>query len=343
MRRYMMPLLALTTMLNSGCGSNEAEKAAQAEIQQTSKLLNERKRKDKELEALNEDYGQIPDTKILEDDGASGPLYAELKQRYKNQLAELKQKIEGTGAKLIVVIIPPDVGREVTNLSRYGHPFIKASCSELGLEAHDFSAAIAAKKPEEISQVPRDKHWSKAGAVFLAGQLEPILKKYESHRSTATYKDAERPETFGDLEPSSQQVVDGGVDLSYKLVTNSQGLRMDHDVKFPKTKQHVLFLGGSQIYSPFLDNEFIATTLLQQKFPNMEIMNAGMISGCTDDFLSLWDEKAKYSEPDVVIMQTNGTDITDLYFTNRNHLARSKNPYPPTNTEEKFFREKYRK
>ena len=131
--------------------------------------------------------------------------------------------------------------------------------------------------------------------------------------------------------------------MPYRVVANAQGLRMNEDVKFPKSKQHILFLGGSQIYSPFLDNDFIATSLLQKKFPNTVIMNAGMISGCTDDFLSLWNEKAKYSEPDVVIVQTNGTDITDLFFTNRNHLARSHKPYHPTEVEEKYFRERYRK
>ena len=102
-------------------------------------------------------------------------------------------------------------------------------------------------------------------------------------------------------------------------------------------------MGGSQIYSPFLDNDFIATTLLAKRHPEMVIMNSGMISGCTDDFLSLWKEKAKYSEPDVVIVQTNGTDITDLFFTNRNHLARSKQPYYPSAEEEKYFRNTYRK
>lgn len=343
MKKQIIVLLALATLMNASCGDKEAEKAAKEQIQQTSKMLDERKEKDKELETLNEDYREIPDAKILEDNGANGPLYTELKQRYKKQLAELKQKVEATGAKFVVVMITPEVGAEITNLTRYGHPFIKATCDELGVEVYDLSATIAAQDPKVITQAPKDGHWSKKGSVFLAEHLEPILKKYEGHKSTTTYKDSERPETFGDLDPSSEQVLDGGKDLPYKVVSNAQGLRMDHDVKFPKTKQHVLFLGGSQIYSPFLDNEFIATTLLQKKFPNMEIMNAGMISGCTDDFLSLWDEKAKYSEPDVVIMQTNGTDITDLYFTNRNHLARSKNPYQPSDVEVKYFNSRYRK
>jgi len=32
------------------------------------------------------------------------------------------------------------------------------------------------------------------------------------------------------------------------------------------------------------------------------------------------DRKAKYSEPDIVFVQTNGGDITDYFFTHRKHF-----------------------
>lgn len=343
MKKQIIGLMAAMLLIATGCGPTDAEKATAEHEAQTAKELSRLKDRNRKVEDLNEQYREIPDATLLDENGANGPVYKELKERYKKQLAELKQKVEATGAKFVVVMITPEVGSSISNLTRFGHPFIKATCTELGIEVYDLGAAIAAQDPYTITQIPKDGHWSKKGSVFLAGQLEPILKKYEGHKSTTTYKDAERPETFGDLAPGTEEVLDGGKDLPYKVVANAQGLRMDHDLKFPKAKQHILFMGGSQIFSPFLDNEFIATTLLQQKFPGMEIMNAGMMAGCVDDFLSLWEEKAKYSEPDVVIMQTNGTDITDLFFTNRNHLARSKQPYEPSNIEVKYFNERYRK
>jgi hypothetical protein len=343
MKKSIMLFLTALTVMVSSCGSSEQEKETEKKQAALSKELSDKKAMDRQVEELNEDYREIPDAKILENNGANGPVYTELKQRYKKQLAELKLQVEATGAKFVVTIITPEVGPSISDLTRYGHPFIKATCNELGVEVYDLSSAIAAQKPEVITQVPRDGHWSKKGAEFLAAQLEPILTKHAGHKATATYTDSERPETFGDLAPGTDEVLDGGKDMPYRVVANAQGLRMNEDVTFPKSKQHILFLGGSQIYSPFLDNDFIATSLLQKKFPNTVIMNAGMISGCTDDFLSLWNEKAKYSEPDVVIVQTNGTDITDLFFTNRNHLARSHKPYRPTEVEEKYFRERYRK
>ncbi|GAA4463057.1 hypothetical protein GCM10023093_10690 [Nemorincola caseinilytica] len=343
MKKHIVVSMALAMLVNTGCGDKKAEEAAQAQQAQTSKEVNEIEQRNKKVEQLNEEYREMPDEKLFENNGQNGPVYTELKKRYSEQLATLKQKVEGTGAKFVVVLITPEVGKGMTDFTRYGHPHIKATCAELGIEYYDLGPAIASQDAHVITQVPKDGHWSKKGAIFLADQLDPILKKHAGHKSTTTYKDTERPETFGDLAPNSDEVLDGGKDLPYRLIGNAQGLRMDHNVKFPKAKQHILFMGGSQIYSPFLDNEFIATSILQQRHPDMEVMNAAMWAGCTDDFLSLWDEKAKYSEPDVVIVQTNGTDIPDLFFSNRNHLARSKKPYYPSEVEEKYFRERYRK
>jgi hypothetical protein len=340
MKKYLLTPLAAISLLSMGCGNEPVVDKAQAK--QLSEELAASKKNADEVQKLNEMYKEVPDEKILDNDGASSPVYTELKQRYKTQLGELKQKVEATGAKFVVVIITPETNGSHP-LTRYGIPFILSASKDLGVEVYDLTPAIASQNPKEITQVPRDGHWSKKGAIFLADQLDPIIKKYAGHKSTTTYKDTERPETFGDLAPSTEEILDGGKDMPYKVKANAQGLRMDHDVKFPKAKQHVLFLGGSQIYSPFLDNEFISTTILAQRHPEAEIMNSAMISGCTDDFLSLWDEKAKYSEADVVIMQTNGTDITDLFFTNRNHLSRTHKPYLPTPTEEKYFMETYRK
>ncbi|MBX2906570.1 MAG: hypothetical protein KF744_11060 [Taibaiella sp.] len=345
MKKCLLSFAACISLLTMGCGNSASENTAEAvaQKQQTNALLAESKKNASEIEKLNEQYHEVPDERMLNNGGQNSPVYKELQQRYKTQLGAMKQSVEATGAKFVVVIITPEVGKNISALTRYGHPFIKQACTDLGVDVYDLSPVIAAQDARVITQVPRDGHWSKKGAEFLANQLDPILVKYAGHKSTKTYADAERPETFGDLAPSYEEILDGGKDMPYKVTSNAQGLRMDHDIKFPKAKQHILFLGGSQFFSPFLDNEFIATTLLQKKHPEMEIMNAAMIAGCTDDFLSQWEEKAKYSEPDVVIVQTNGTDITDLFFTNRNHMARTKKPYYPSPVEEKYFLETYRK
>ena len=333
-KKLIVTCLVLMLTLLAACGgdSKKDKKVSELEYEQYKERV-------QKLEQLNHKYPRIPDEKILDNNGVNSPVYAELKKRYKEQLDSLHKLVEATGAKFVVVIMTPEVGAGLTNISRYGHPFIKTTCADLGIELVDLSPEIAKYDTKEITQAPRDGHWSKKGSELIANLLVPIIKKYETNKSTTTFKEGERSESFGDLAPNDDEILDGGKDLPYHLKANSQGLRMTHDVHFPKQKYHVLLMGGSQIYSPFLDNEFIASTLLEKQFPNAEIMNSAMISGTIDDYLSLWKEKAKYTEPDLVVVQTNGGDITDLFFTNRNHLARSKQLYYPSPVEEQYYKD----
>ena len=206
-----------------------------------------------DLENLNAEYRDIPDERIMENDGANTPLYTELKERYKDYLTQMKQEVEATGAKLVVMIIKPieRPGDGIMNF-KAGRPFIISTCHDLGLDCYDFTASIDAQDAREITLLPRDGHWSKKGGQFFAGLFMPLVKKYMDHKSTATYKASERPETFGDLNANTDQFLDGGKDIPYRLKANAQGLRMDYDLRFPKTKPRMLFIGSSHIYYPFL-------------------------------------------------------------------------------------------
>jgi hypothetical protein len=76
-------------------------------------------------------------------------------------------------------------------------------------------------------------------------------------------------------------------------------------------------------------------------FPDMVMMNTGIICYTLEDYVTLWNEKSKYSEPDIVIIQTNGGDITDYFFTHRNTLSRSHKPFQPTPVEEEYYRKAF--
>ena len=56
-----------------------------------------------------------------------------------------------------------------------------------------------------------------------------------------------------------------------------------------------------------------------------------------DDYESLYKEKARYTEPDIVLVCTNGGDILDEYFTQRNHYSRRQKIYPGTDVEKSFY------
>lgn len=338
MKKVFLGLLTATTILGMGCksgGGEEAQKSKQLELAEAKATENNAK-----LEKLNHDYGQMPDARMLDNNGEKSAVYAELKVRYKAELTKLKQDVEATGAKFVMIILTPEVGSGVTNISRFGHPFIKATCAELGIECIDLSPEVGAQDPKVITQAPRDGHWSKKGAEFVANLIAPVIKKNSDATCKATYKDAERPETFGDLPPNDDEIMDGGKDLPYHVKANAQGVRMDYNLTFPKKKKRILLMGDSGIFCPFLDNEFTIPGVLQKTFPDYEIMNTGMICYTVDDYVSLFNEKAKFAEPDLVILQANGGDITDLFFTNRNHLGRSHRVYVPTETELKYYNEK---
>ena len=294
----------------------------------------------KKAEELKNQYPKIPDDRIL-DNGPGTPLYTELKKRYKDEAAELKKQVEATGAKLYFVILTVESGKGMMNANRYGLPAVKTILDQVGIEYTDLMPVVATQNQKEITQIPKDGHWSKKGAVFLADRLAPIIKKYYNTSGKVTYKDEERPETIGDLPPNDDEIMDGSKDMPYHVHANAQGIRMDHDVKFPKKKKHIVLMGDSAMFSPFLNDEFTIAAVLQKNFPDAEIMNTAIIGYTIGDYLTLWNEKVKYAEPDIVIVQTNGADITDLYFSQRNVVARTHKPYYPTPNEEKFYRDTY--
>lgn len=286
-----------------------------------------------------EEYPEVPDgNQLYNGDAQSDSLFAELKQRYDRDLAALKAATDAAHAKLVLVVLTPEGNARAAKALI---PFIEKSAGDKGIEFVNLLPTLQGYKAEEITQLPKDGHWSVKGATVIADALAPVIQKYDAHRSDITFE--KRPETFGDQEPGKDEVNDGGKDLPYHVVTNKQGLRMNYDLSFPKSKQRILFLGDSQMFSPFLDNEQTTIGVLQQKFPNKEMLNAAFIGYTLEDFLSLYNEKAKFTEADVVVVGTNPNDIADYYFSQRNKMSRSQKPYAPSASETAMYKRLYEK
>ncbi len=318
-------------------GGNTKSEAAKTEA--ADRALAENRAK---LDKLNQDYPRMPTDGTLLVNGPDNPVYQELEHRYETDLAELKKNVEGTGAKMVAILLSVHKNDKEDLSEKYGTPYVKSVCTKMGLEYFDFGPVLAAHDEKEIKQVPKDAHWTKVGAKLIADNIAPFIKKYASAASTVVYKDTERPETFGDLPPNDDEVLDGGKDLPYHVKANAQGVRMDHNLTFPKKKKRVLLLGDSGFYCPFLDNEFTIASVLQQQFPDYEIYAVAGISWTLTDFISMWNEKVKFTEPDIVILGTNGNDIEDLFFTHCNHFSRNEKPTYPSPVEEKYYQQMYR-
>lgn len=298
-----------------------------------------------EKNALMEQYPMVPDGHAIlrEGEDLGDSVFSNLlEKRYEQALSALKAETDASGAKLIVTLLSPEMGNSATAATRPGSEFITEISQKLGLENHNLINSLLAFEDQKITQMPLDGHWSELGSGVLADLYKPILENNSAHRSTKVFSETDRPKLLGDLEADQNVALDGGKNLPYQLVTNAQGLRMDFDLEFPKAKQRVLFLGDSQLYSPFLDNNQIFTSKLQAMFPQMEIINAGVIGYTLDDYVSLYSERAKYTEADLVILVTNPNDISDFFFTQRNKMSRSKTPANPEPLEIELYKKLFR-
>jgi hypothetical protein len=285
--------------------------------------------------AIIDKYPKIPHDEILQQI-AGNRLYSELEERYRKVLGELKTAADNDCAHIVVVIMTPDVGKFTTLSNTYGIPYIIQSCNLAGIDCVNLAADIAARE-EDPNQIPDDGNWSKPLSASLASLLEGVVTRYNAYESSKKFPEGGKPATFGDLPPKDDEVIDGEKSMQYRLTVNAQGLRMDHNLSFPKQKQTVLLLGGTQLYSPYLDNNFTAAALLQKMMPDKEIVNAGNLNYTLDDFLSLYQEKARFTEPDLIIICTNGDDILNFFFSQRNRYSRITKQYDPSDVEKEFY------
>ena len=286
--------------------------------------------------AMVDKYPREPGEEIFRQ--ASGSkLYNELEDRYKQSLQALQIETDRDGAKLVVVIMTPDVGKSLSLSNTYGVPYIVQACNLLGIDCLDLSTVIGGQETTALTQGPSEGNWSKDGSAFLSDQLSYLLLSYDCFKNTKPFPHISKPATFGDMPPRKDEVTNGEKDVPYHITSNAQGLRMDHELTFPKTKQTILFLGDAQLYSPYLDDKFIATYLLQKKYPAKEIINAGYMHYTLEDHLSLSLEKARFTEPDIVVVCTNGDDILDYFFTQRNRYSRAQRVYRPSDAEKEFY------
>ena len=286
--------------------------------------------------SLTDKYPRSPGEEILRQSNGS-KLFNELEARYKESLATLQIETDRDGAKLVVVILTPDVGRSLSLANTYGIPFIVQSCNQLGIDCLDLSATLGTRDSTSLIDGPSDGNWSKASAAFIADQLSYLVLGYDCYKNTKAFPAGSKPATFGDLKPGTDEVLEGDKGVKLHLTTNSQGLRMDHDLTFPKTKQTILFMGDAELLCPYLDDKFTSTYLLQKKYPGKEIINAAFMHYTIEDYLSLYVEKARYTEPDIVVVFTNGTDILDYFFTDRNRYSRLQRVYKPMEIERQFY------
>jgi len=282
-------------------------------------------------EDLTSAYSKVPMDELYSNNSAAKKLLAELNERYKRNFDSLARDVKAAGAKLIICWITTEPYRP---MNTEGKKVLQKLCEDNGLDFVDFVPDIMGKR--DITFMPKDGHFNKKGAKVVAEEMANYIRKYNNARSTRTF--STKPKLFGDLQPDQKDnVLDGGKNLPYKLTTNSQGLRMNYDLADKKTKQRILLLGDSGFYFPFLDNPETGSGQLQSMFPDKEILNSAQWGYAIDDYWSQWNERSKYTEADIIFIETSGEDITNQFISHRLKFSRHKERLHPSELEKKFY------
>jgi len=251
-------------------------------------------------------------------------LLSEFQKKYEDNFKLLTDEANKIGAKVVVLYLIGDA-YQTPAISSYFKPnrqFFSQLSVKYQVDFLDLTDVILKYPQEQTTLLPLNGHLSRFGNKLVAEELGKYLEKYQDY--TSAFRFEKRPKILGDLSPNDNSVWEIDPKMPYRVVNNKQGLRMDYDLVFPKQKQRILVLGDSFTFGPFLSNQDTYPSLLNEKYPQKEVINAGVAGYTITDETSLFLERAKYIEPDIVILQVLDNDLPDLFSYKRNQFNRKK-------------------
>ncbi len=228
--------------------------------------------------------------------------------KYKNTFNEFQKMTNNAGAALILLYVPGTVNDNVIFQDYFG-----SLAADREIPYLDASAGFNRYDKEKIFIAGHRNALSPYGHQMLAKYLYDNLVRYLSFKNITSF--VERPKMLGDLRPSTKALWDELSENRYHVVTNSQGLRRDRDVAFPRSEQvtRILCMGGTLTFGPYVDNGKIFTDLMETSLNNVVVINAGMMDYTICDEYSYFKEKGQYLEPDIVLLQVTEDDLYGLY------------------------------
>ena len=258
-------------------------------------------------------------------------LYQQYEQNFQNLVAEA----DNVGTKLVVLYVPQDNSSSDSESVEL-RSFYKRLAEKYNTDFIDLTDKLFSYPKQTVYLLPINGHFARFGNQLVAEALNEYLNGHSDVRAQHSF--AEHPTLFGDQPPGRDEVRYDHPDLPYHLITNKQGLRNQSDAVFHKTKQRVLILGDSYTFGPYLPNADTYPAQLERLNPDREILNAGVAGYTITDEASLFHERAKYTEPDITVLQVLDNDVFGLFFKLRNQYDRKGQVYQPSELEEQFLR-----
>jgi lysophospholipase L1-like esterase len=265
------------------------------------------------------------------------PLLSDFQEQYERYFAALVRACADSGARLKVLFIPSEDYMRTQWRWEPTRDFIRSLCHKYHIAFLDITDEFLKYDPRQVTLLPKDGHLSPFGHRVVARFLAESLRD-EIYRSAVSLSPP-RPRVMGDHLPNDEGYFDYRRDeLPFIINTNGQGFRNTFEVTFPKRKQRILVLGDSFTFGPYVPVEETFPEVLTRLEPQWEWINAGKSGYTISDEAELFSERARFTEPDIVILQVLDNDLADFFYFKRNEFARDNRRRGPSAEESKFLR-----
>lgn len=247
-------------------------------------------------------------------------LLGEFQKQYQESYEQLALEIRRIGARLLVVYVPPTVFHPLAaTVGETDSQFFRRLAEESGAEYLDMRPTFAGYPLDQLALLPQDLHLSRFGNQVLAAAVAARLESLADVRSDHRFDDY--PALFGDL-PSNTSRIWRDANLPFEVTINSQGLRMTRDVGPRGASQRILLLGDSFTFGYNVHDSATYPEFLSATVPDREVINAGVPGYTIPQETSLFIERSKYTEPDIVVLQILFNDLFGLFSFERNIFSR---------------------
>ena len=265
-------------------------------------------------------------------------LRTEFMRQYADRFASLVTACSEIDSQLVVLYIPStDVESEDHRSEEICRSFFQQLTAEHGVPLLDVTEAVRESEWQQVTLLPHDDHFSRLGNGIVAEQLAGSLAAFADHRCSIDYKGT--PAVCGDLQPNLSEPWKVAGDLPFVLQTNAQGFRARHDLEIPSQRQRILVLGDSYTFGVHLPNAHTFPAILQERQPQLEVLNGGVVGYTIVQQEELFKERASAVAPDITVLQVLDNDIYGMFFFTRSWFDRKGRRYQASEAEQKLLEE----
>lgn len=261
-------------------------------------------------------------------------LLGEFKRLYAQEFQLLLNEVNAIQAKFVMLYLPSGDYKSSKTLE-ISLAFFADLAKRYHVDFVDMTDEFWKYPVDTVTLLPEDGHLSRFGNKLIVEKLAEHLKQYEQYRSPVHFE--ERPKLLGDQPPNYNNLCSFVPHMQYPWITNKQGFRMDYDLEFPKIQQRILVLGDSYTFGPLLYNFHTYPALLDKKMDKAQVINAGVEGYTITDETSLFVERAKYVEPDIVVLQVLDNDLLGFFYFKQNEFDRKRRVRKPSAKEMEFI------